>query len=218
MVVQSETDIFGSLRYLPARQPDSEHFRLWEVAGSAHCDTYFLCASPQDSGTLPVEDLAALIARADASGMPAPRPINSGPQMHFVLQRAFDALVQWTGKGVAPPSADRIATEPDGTPAADRLGIARGGVRSPWVDAPLAVLSGLGQPGFPVDLFGTTAPFDAATRAELYPRGRDDFVERFAAATDAAVTAGFLLEADATDIVGLGAAAWDGAAGDARSG
>ena len=76
MVVQSETDVFGRLTYLPARQRDSEQFRLWEVAGAAHCDTYFLCASASDSGSLPLEDLAALIARANATGVPTEVPIN----------------------------------------------------------------------------------------------------------------------------------------------
>ncbi len=76
VVVQSETDVFGRLSYLPARQRDNEHFRLWEVAGAAHCDTYFLCASAFDSGTLAVDELAALIARADASGIPTEVPIS----------------------------------------------------------------------------------------------------------------------------------------------
>ena len=41
LTFQSETDvvILGGGR---ARQPDSEHFRLWELAGAAHFDTYGL--------------------------------------------------------------------------------------------------------------------------------------------------------------------------------
>jgi hypothetical protein len=208
LVVQSETDVFGRLGYLPARQPDREHFRLWEVAGAAHCDTYFLCASPFDSGSLPVEEFAALIARADASGMPTEVPINAGPQMHFVLQRAVDALDRWVREGARPPSAARLDADDGGRLVRDELGIGRGGVRTPFVDVPSAVLSGLGQPGDMTELFGTTRPLDDEQRCARYPRGCDDYREQFRVATDAAVAAGFVLSADAAEIEALGAALW----------
>ena len=208
MVVQSETDVFGRLGYLPARQRDSEKFRLWEVAGAAHCDTYFLCASASDSGSLPVDELAALIARADASGIPTDVPINSGPQMHFVLQSAFAALDRWTRDGTAPPSAARLDADSDGRLVRDEFGLARGGVRTPWVDAPTAVLSGLGQPGDMTELFGTTRPLDDDVRLARYPRGRDEYLECFRAATDVAIATGFMLSADAEEIAALGAASW----------
>jgi hypothetical protein len=38
LVLQTETDVLGHLDYLPARQPDSDLFRTWEVAGTAHAD------------------------------------------------------------------------------------------------------------------------------------------------------------------------------------
>lgn len=210
LVVQSETDVFGALAYLPARQPDNERFRLWEVAGAAHCDTYFLCASPHDSGSLPMDTLAELIGRADGAGVPATLPINSGPQLHYVLQRAFDALNQWVHDATPPPIGPRLEVE-NGTLALDRIGVARGGVRSPWVDAPTNILSGLGQPGDMTELFGTTRPLDNRTLATRYPQGRDGYLGQFRAATHAAINAGFLLEADAGDIETLGALAWPGA-------
>jgi hypothetical protein len=208
IVVQSETDVFGSLQYLPARQPDGERFRLWEVAGGAHADTYFFSASPFDSGALTVDELAGLLAKSDGSGMPVEVPINSGPQMHYVLQRAFDACDRWIRDGVVPPSAERLAADGDGRMLTDDLGIARDGVRTPWVDAPVEVLSGLGQPGFMMDLFGVTRPFANGELATRY-RDRDEFVARFDAATQAAVDAGFLLAVDAAEIEGLGRAGWD---------
>jgi len=210
MVVQSETDILGTLAYLPARQADGERFRLWEVAGAAHCDTYFVCASPVDSGSRPTEELAELIARTDGTGMPTELPINSGPQMHFVLQRAFDALDAWIREGVAPPGAARLAVDENEALVVDEVGIARGGLRTPWVDAPVSILSGLGQPGLMTELFGTTRPLDARALTRLYPRGRADYVERFRGATRAAVDAGYLLSADESEIGALGAAAWPG--------
>jgi hypothetical protein len=209
LVVQSETDVLGALGYLPARQPDSDHFRLWEVAGAAHCDTYFLSASPRDSGALPVDELARLVADTASPGIPTAMPINSGPQMHYVLQRAFDALDQWVRHGTAPATADRLTVDGDDL-VVDDLGVARGGVRTPWVDAPAAVLSGLGQPGNLTDLFGTTRALDASVLASRYPGGKEQYVEAFGAATRSAVAAGFVLGIDAPEIERLGAAAWPG--------
>jgi hypothetical protein len=128
--------------------------------------------------------------------------------MHFVLQGAFDALDRWMRYGTAPSSAARLELGAERGLARDDVGVGRGGVRTPWVDVPLAVFSGLGQPGDMTELFGTTRALDAATVDALYPRGRDDYVQRFAAATSAAVEGCFLLPEDAAEIEGLGAAAW----------
>ena len=78
----------------------------------------------------------------------------------------------------------------------DTQGNALGGIRSPYVDAPVAVLSGLGQGAGFCDLFGTTRLFDDAGLAALYP-DRDAYTTAIDEATDAAVSAGFLLPADA---------------------
>ena len=209
LVVQSETDVLGSLAYLPARQSDGPRFRLWEVAGAAHCDTYFLYAAPQDSGSLPVERLAALIAQSEQPGRGMELPMNSGPQMHYVLQRAFDARDQWVRAGIEPPTAPRLVVDRDDALVVDELGVARGGVRSPWVDAPTAVLSGLGQPGDLNELFGITSALDDAALAARYVGGRDEYVEEFRRATRGAVEAGFLLAVDAPEIEALGLLAGD---------
>ena len=81
-------------------------------------------------------------------------------------------------------------------------------MRTPWVDAPPAVYSGLGQPGEMNELFGTTRPLPDAARAARYPGGRADYLAQFRIATAAAVDAGFLLAADAAEIEGLGTHLW----------
>ena len=141
-------------------------------------------------------------------GMPAKSPINAGPQQHYVLQAALAHLERWAGGGAPPPEAPRLALAgPEGPLALDALGLAGGGIRTPWVDAPTAVLSGFGQSGAEFAfLFGTTRPFDAATLARLYPGGRAEHLARFAKATDEAVARGFLLEADAPEIRAVAAA------------
>ena len=60
LVLQSETDVIllgGGL----ADQPDSEHIRVWEMAGAAHADTYTISAGRHDDGTLSPERLAELL-------------------------------------------------------------------------------------------------------------------------------------------------------------
>jgi len=206
LVFQSETDVvtLGSGR---ARQPDGECFRLWELAGASHFDTYGLVASQIDQPGVAVEELARRLAPTDKPlGLPAGSPVNSGPQQHYVLNAALVHLERWVGEGTPPPEAPRLQAV--GAHASrlvrDALGIARGGIRTPWVEAPSAVLSGEspGGEGF-MFLFGKTVALDEATLARLYPGGPDEHRRRFEAATADALGKGFLLEADAAEIRAL---------------
>jgi hypothetical protein len=197
LTFETETDLL-LLGYLPDRQADAAHFRLWEVAGTAHADTYTLQVGFDDVGDSP--DVAAIVVTSD----PIPgviecgSPINSGPQ-HFVLDSAVSALVRWVRLGLPPPHAPRLETVPGPVPAyaLDEHGNVKGGIRTAHVDAPIATLSGLGQTGGAFcAIFGTTKPFDAATLAALYP-AHQDYVSAVAAATDSAHAAGFVNAADA---------------------
>ncbi|HEX7409073.1 MAG TPA: alpha/beta hydrolase domain-containing protein [Candidatus Binatia bacterium] len=199
LTFETETDL-TFLGYFSARQPDTDRFRLWEVAGTAHADTYTLGVGTTDRGDSP--DAAKLVVTT----MPVPAfpalkcrtPINSGPQ-HFVLNAAIAALNQWVRHGTPPPLAPRLEVV-DGASIAivhDANGNALGGIRTPQVDVPIAALSGQGQTGSILCvLFGTTKPFDATTLAALYP-DHSAYVSAFNAATDRAVSAGFILQPDA---------------------
>ena len=208
MVVQSETDVFGTLQYLGARQDDGDRFRLWEVAGAAHCDSYFLSVAPHDTARLSAAEFAAALGKTELGSSLTAKPINCGPQMHYVLQRALDALDAWVRDGAEPASAPRLDVGANGELAVDEFGIACGGVRTPWVDAPVVVLSGLGQPGVLEELMGTSRPFTPDELATRWPGGRAQYVEAFARSTQDAVAGGFLLPADADEIADLGAHLW----------
>ena len=206
LIFQSETDVvtLGGSR---ARQPDSERFRLWELAGASHFDTYGLIATHVDREGVAIEELASRMApTTNAVGMPSDSPVNSGPQQHYVLGAALSHLDRWVREGAPPPEAPRLKTTDD-IPAVilrDDLGIARGGIRTPWVEAPSAVLSGdpPGGDGFTF-LFGKTVALDNATLARLYPGGPEEHRKLFEVATEKSVREGFLLEADADEICAL---------------
>ena len=65
------------------------------------------------------------------------------------------------------------------------------------VDVPVSALSGEGLPGGNVlcMLFGSSTPFDSAKLSSLYPT-QDDYLERFDAALDATIAAGFVRAQD----------------------
>jgi hypothetical protein len=194
--VESETDVFvGGDR---ARQDDDETFVLWEIAGTAHIDEYLAAVSSIDTAALPVAELAAAWRRptTELLGIPVDKPMNAGPQ-HYVMNAAVSHLESWVRAGIRPPHAARLELR-DGAFVTDERGIVRGGVRTPHVDVPTAVLSGLGSAPWG-DLGGTTTPFEAAKVEALYS-SRADYLSRFEAATDTAVAAGFVLSADAAEI------------------
>jgi hypothetical protein len=208
--LQSETDviILGGQR---ARQPDSDRVRLWEMAGAAHADTNTVSAGRHDDGSLTGERFAELLRPTTNLLIgQTETPVNSGPQQHYVAQAALDHLVRWVLEGVAPPSAPRLEVDDTGTDFhKDARGNVLGGIRTPWVDAPVAVLSGLGQAGDSFAfLFGQTSPFDEATLAELYPGGKDEYLERFEDSLDATIEAGFVRAEDRTEILAIAAASY----------
>jgi hypothetical protein len=210
LVLQSETDVvlLGGGR---ADQPDTDRIRVWEVAGAAHADSYIAVAGRHDDGKISVEEFAAFLRpTTDLLFGKTDSPINSGPQQHYVGQAALASLVRWVSDGAAPPQAPRLELDPD-RPGflLDEDGIALGGIRTPWVEVPAAVLSGLGQSGetFAM-LFGRTEPFDDEALAERYPDGRSEYLERFEKALDGTVAAGFLLEDDRSEILGVAAASY----------
>jgi hypothetical protein len=210
LVLQSETDVIllGGQR---ARQPDSDRVRLWEMAGAAHADTYTVSAGRHDDGSLSGERLAELLRPTTNLLIgQTETPINSGPQQHYVAQAALDHLVRWVLEGVAPPAAPRLEVDDTGADFhKDPHGNVLGGIRTPWVDAPVATLSGLGQAGDSFAfLFGQTIPFDEATLSEEYPGGKDEYLERFERSLDAAIEAGFVRAEDRAEILAVAAASY----------
>jgi hypothetical protein len=179
--VLSETDV-----RTPTRPADTDQFRRWEVAGAAHSgwrgQEYRAPISVRDLGAAPVYNCAA--------------PPFSRVPLHHVVAAAHDHLVRWVRLGTAPPTAEPLRFNPDGTKARDELGLALGGIRLSQVRVPIALNTGDNAGESFCRLFGTHQPFDAATLDRLY-RNRGAYVARVVHADLANLRAGYLLPADA---------------------
>lgn len=180
MVVQTEGDLLGRMNYLPARQPDGERLRVWEVAGAAHADHF------------QIGEFEAFLG--------CPDPVNRGQQV-YVVRAALRHLVAWARGGPAAPAAPPIEVR-DGVFVRDEVGNVRGGVRTPVVDAAVEVLAGDAPGGSVIcGLFGRTL---ALPEAELRQRwaSQEAYAAAYTAATDAAVAAGFVLPEDRDAVLG----------------
>ena len=212
ITVITETDLIGGFRvgYHAARQGDHELFRAWEIPGTAHADNYTIHVGFIDNGSAPLEQIVAAYApTTELMGTQLSYSINFGPQHHYVLQAAIASLNNWVRTGEPAPAAHPIALT-DGDPPEldlDENGLAKGGVRTPWVDVPIVRTSGLAPDESPMSfLFGSGEPFDADTVRGLYPGGTAEYLERFTAALDSAIDAGFIVPADRAEILELAAA------------
>ncbi len=216
LAIITETDLFGGARegYYFARQPDSPWLRVWEIPGAAHADNYTIQVAPIDSGSAPLTDIVAAYAPTNMlMGQHLSHHINFAPQHHYVAQAALDALNTWVRTGEPAPSAAPMQVR-DGAgpqPVPDGNGLAQGGIRTPWVDVPVARTSGLGgQESIMSALFGSGELFDADTLRRLYPGGMAQYLDRFTAALDASIRGGFILAADRAEILELAAATYPG--------
>ena len=184
LVLETETDVLGHLDYLPARQSDTDRFRLWEVAGTAHADRSL------------IGDFESVLG--------CPEPVNRG-QQRFVARAALRWLDAWAAEGPPAPAAERLAVLDDGGGpryGLDDLGNVVGGVRTPCVDVPVDVLSGIAPPGANrvCQLFGRTVHVPAEELRARYA-SVDDYLARYTDATDAAIAAGFVLADDRDEVL-----------------
>ena len=196
LTFETESDL-TFLGYFSARQRDAKNFRLWEVAGTSHADSYQTIVGAMDYGD------SASVVDIVAPAAPVPgiiscnEPINSGPQ-HFVLKAAMAALNEWVSKGKAPKSAPRLKVNagPPVSIRTDKHGNARGGIRTPQVDVPIAAFTGQQDGSVLCRLFGTTTVFSGAQLAALYPSHKD-FVSKYKKALKRSQKAGWILPPDA---------------------
>lgn len=206
MTFETETDVVF-LEFANARQPDTDMIRTWEVAGTAHGDYYTFVAGRDDDVGDP--RFAAVVEETSVLGfIECDRPMNSGPH-HYVFNTAVRALNDWVAEGTLPAQSPLLEISADGTDYVyDERGNALGGIRTPYVDAPSAIIRGEPNTGNGFcRLFGTTSLFSAEEMATLYT-DEAGFVAAVRAATEDAVAADFLLQEDADAIIAWAPEQW----------
>jgi hypothetical protein len=203
MLFETETDLIVG-GYAAARQPPTRFIREWEIAGGAHYDSYGLGPSMSDTGdgkgdVTTFDTMIHPVSSTSAGGISCPQPFNAGAHT-YELRAAVVALNDWVAAGKAPPQSPRLDMSSSTSLVTDPNGEAVGGVRTPQVQAPIAVVSGMpaGGGGFCV-LFGSTTPFGSARLTKLYPT-HGAFVHKWDRAVATDVAAGYLLPADAKNL------------------
>jgi len=192
-VVNSELE---AIACYPVRQPDTDTFRYWESAGTCH-------VSAQGQ-----RDRQDKLIRDEVRVVPLQEGINRIPILPL-YDAAFHHMQRWLTTGTPPPVAPRV--EFAGDPAEvvrDAHGIARGGIRFPQADVPLAQNSAI---PLAEDVFaylrGSSHPFAAEKLRALYG-DKSSFLARFKAAAERAVAAGTLLPRDIAGLVAEADASW----------
>jgi hypothetical protein len=197
MVVNSESETPACI---PVRQPDTDFSRWWEVAGAVH-------GSPDT-----LRDLMKRLGRDLGVELPAPDAAFHA-STHPVTDAAIHHMQAWINGGPPPPMQPLVETESDPPQIArDGDGIARGGVRLPQADVPLAGTHSSPTPTPTPDLgppdFGpgyVAFPPDEARRRYGDLAG---YLARFEVATQKAVEAGVMLEREVEALLAEAAGAF----------
>ncbi|MBW8752974.1 MAG: hypothetical protein JF595_02305, partial [Sphingomonadales bacterium] len=197
LTVITETDLLGGRLpgYYASRRPDDRFLRVWEVAGTSHADNYLFMGAFMDSGLKGPEELAKVFVPSLNSPMgKLATPLNPGMPHHYVVEAALAALDGWVASGRAPASTPVLTLASGDKPgeapalALDANGLAKGGVRTPWVDVPTIRLSGKGDPSSFIGMLGGSGvPMTKAELAKLYPQGKGEYLRHFTTALDDAI-------------------------------
>ncbi len=128
------------------REPDSDKYRTWEVAGTSHVDQH-LRASREP---LELRDNGVSL-EANLSPLCSVPQIGTRVPTTYVVSSAIDKLAAWAAGGLPPPSAPQLTmtevkTQPAMSAAArDKDGLIEGGVRLSQLSVPTQINSGVGK-------------------------------------------------------------------------
>ena len=175
MVIDTQAE---ALTNFPARQPDTDSFRFWEIAGAPHTPP----------STITQKDLS--LQRDGIPGGPAMK--RNIVEWDYVKDAGIRDLAKWIRTGEAPPKFDRLQismTENGPAYQTDSAGNVLGGIRPPEVAAAVGThTAGLPQP----NLLGTSTLFSEAEMIELHGN-RENFLGKWNAAVDTLVSSGLIL-------------------------
>ncbi|MET0986789.1 MAG: alpha/beta hydrolase domain-containing protein, partial [Steroidobacteraceae bacterium] len=186
LVISGETE---ALLNYHVRQPDTNTFRFWEIAGAAHA------ASEMST------NMNKMFVRDGLSSF-MPQLTNPNVVVWDPVRKAgIRRLVEWVSTGKPPQSMPLIefdAGGPNDTPQIrrDRFGNAVGGIRMPELAVPTARHSGSNTTSPVASLLGESVPFEPSVIKELYPT-KEAYVTAWNRAVDDLLKAGIVLPEDA---------------------
>jgi hypothetical protein len=192
--VQTQSEILSTF---VTRRPDGDEYgnryRRYEIPAATHNYT-----EPFAYG-LPLEDSNRLNVTRIVNKPTGPFILNDFP-LHYFLNGAIANLDLWVRSGTPPPKAEWVAVKNGDTSKAavimDDFGNAIGGVRTPYVDVPVATYG----TGFPDQAGGYKLPFVDALLKKLY-RNHDDYVNQVAQSTDKMLKDRWVTSIDAHKII-----------------
>ncbi|QAY60295.1 hypothetical protein ET475_10065 [Microbacterium protaetiae] len=199
--------------------PD-DTYRLYQLAGSAHIEN-----RPGEWST----HTRALSAAGVDTGGTAVREARTDARSDLIMRALLDRLIEWVD-GTPPPRAPRFEYAQGQVPVQRMLhrdtdGNVVGGIRSPWVHAPLAVYTPHGTPVDDPDsgdgpawtplvdrtlaagLVGTMRALPAQQVRQRFP-DESTYRRRFTDATHALVADRLLGAEDAADLIGTVPQRW----------
>lgn len=203
--IMPETDVLTLFAY---RRDDSDapgdRYRLYEVAGGSHADGAFYPYQPLVADLRKIGSPYPYLASWPFHNQCEPEmllmktPINT-----YVLDAAFANLTRWVKDGVAPPKAERITVENGGTPQArvvrDQFSNAVGGVRTPYLDVPVATYHTASKGETFCPELGRTEPLNWA-RLNAAHGTPQNYATKVAQSVDRLVKERFLTESDGKKI------------------
>ena len=189
--VLTEADIFGFGEHpdwgYKQRRADSDsptdRFRLYEVVGPTVGAKYPRLSGPNQADVEATGEKWEGAIEVSSYEFP----------LRYILNGAFVNLDRWIRQGLTPPRANRMEIINFGLPSADFVydqhHNIKGGVRTPYVDVPIATYPKM----------GAVVPFEKEVLAQLY-RDHDDYVNKVAASVNHLLKDGWVTGVDAKKI------------------
>jgi Alpha/beta hydrolase domain len=165
-----------------ARPADNSHYRVWEEAGMAHAPyawySYIWSMYQRD-----------LVPNGTPNPIDTACAINRG-EVDFSARALSSWVAHYFETGDMGPSMPRLLRDGEGELVRDSNGLAEGGIRQPFIQAPVAYNAGTGCP-----LFGTYRGWTPAMIQSLYPT-HEKYVAAVKKASAYDVKQGWLLPPD----------------------
>jgi len=187
-----------------SRRDDSDapadRYRLYEVAGAGHIDRFAYLGFPTMADQEKAGNAQGTAEWPFNAPCTPPVQLMEESVLRIAYDVALDALDNWARKGTVPKRAPRVETRPGGASAftvvADEHGNGRGGIRTPYLEVPVAkyVTSSPGPGNCPE--IGHTERFDAAKLQTMYG-GFDAYASKVRASISKLTADGWLTKQDA---------------------